>query len=87
MRFMIATLIALAVSPASANDDLLLDNQRIVSLDRRIVVQVVDSLPDGIYAQAQGAYIEGNVCVIRIRKDRLEYLFHEIQHCAGHRHG
>lgn len=77
-------------SAAKANDDLLLQGQTVTHLSRPVSVAVTDQLPQNCdtrdaYACAVNAYGQGR-CAVFIRPDKLEYLYHELQHCAGLTH-
>lgn len=90
----ILTGLLLLSDAATANYDLILQGQMQVNLNRPISIVVVDEIPPGIvaagspydlYGAAANAYGQGR-CTVFIRKDKLEYLYHEIQHCAGITH-
>jgi len=75
---------------ASANTDLLLQNKLTVNIYRPVSVVVTDDLPKPCnnadeYACAVGAYGRGR-CIIFIRPDKMQFLYHEIQHCSGVTH-
>jgi len=75
---------------ASANTDLVLQNKLTMNLDRPISVVITDDLPEPCdradeYACAVGAYGNGR-CIIFIKPDKMQFLYHEIQHCAGIQH-
>lgn len=83
----------LMVTPVMANDDLMLQGKRTLVLDRPLIVNVVK--PEallGKYAEANFAYAKApdkahrSWCIISISEDRLQYLYHEIQHCVGVTH-
>lgn len=78
--------------PAMANDDLILNGKTELNLNRAISIQVVKELPDiegcgksESYACAVNAFGKGR-CIIYIKPDKLEFLYHELQHCGGERH-
>lgn len=79
---------------AKANDDLVLNGKIELHLTRAISVVIVDTVPSGyaaagspsdLYGVAVNAYGQGR-CIVYVRRDKLAYLFHELQHCAGERH-
>lgn len=86
-----ALLLCLTGAPALANDDLMLQGKRQVNLNRPVTVIVVDELPSVCggggdeYACASAAYKAGR-CIVWVKPNKLEYVFHELQHCAGVTH-
>ena len=102
MRFVLAfwawiiimiILIMVFARPAKANDDLILQGQMQLNLNRPISVVVTDDVrsacgdyesPD-LYACAKNHDGKGR-CIVFIRPDRLAWLYHEQQHCAGLEH-
>lgn len=90
MRLLLIAL--LVTSPALAdtgNTDLFLQGKREVHLSRPISVVVTDDLPaicdQTAYACAPNAYGKGR-CIVYIRPDKLQFIFHELQHCSGLTH-
>lgn len=79
---------------AKANDQLMLHGNFALSTSRPISILVVpnaqelcaqDGVDSEIYGCAKNAFGKGR-CVIYIRPDKLEYLYHEMQHCARLEH-
>lgn len=79
---------------ARANDELMIGGNFALSVNRQISVLVVanaaelcrqDGYEGELYGCAKNAFGKGR-CVIYIRPDKLEYLYHELQHCAGLEH-
>jgi len=90
MRYDYLILMLLAPLNAIANTDLVLQGKTTVNLDRPISVVITEELPQSCgradeYACAVGAYGAGR-CIIFIKPEKLVFLFHEIQHCAGIQH-
>lgn len=86
--FTLWALVLMAVS-ALANDQLILQGVNQVNLNRPISVVVTDKMPDNkgchAYACAVGSYGSGR-CIVYVRPDKMEYLYHELQHCSGMTH-
>ena len=78
---------------AYANDDLVLHGKHAINITRPVSVVVVDTLPPACgraddaenYACAVGAFGPGR-CIVFVRRDKLEYVYHELQHCGGESH-
>lgn len=90
MRHAYIILALLLPVSASANTDLVLQNKITVNIYRPVSVVVTDDLPKQCdhadeYACAVGAYGSGR-CIIFIRPDKMQFLYHEIQHCSGVTH-
>ena len=86
----LALAVAMLTGAAQANDDLILQDIRVISLNRPISVVVTDDLPQNCdhpspYACASNAYGKGR-CTIWIKPERLAWLYHDLQHCAGITH-
>jgi hypothetical protein len=91
---LVLIVLLLTTCSAKANDELVLNGKSSVHLTRTISVVIVDKVPDGyaaagspsdLYAVAKNADGAGR-CVVFIRRDKLAYLYHELQHCAGESH-
>ena len=79
------TLLPCVALASSANYDAVLQGDAIIYLNRPVIVEVVPTLPNNRFAEAGQADGAGT-CIIRIRRDKLWTLYHELQHCAGVKH-
>jgi hypothetical protein len=88
---LLVLLALLTARPAGANDELMIGGNFALSVNRPISVLVVadaaelcrqDGYEGELYGCAKNAFGKGR-CVIYIRPDKMEYLYHELQHCAG----
>jgi hypothetical protein len=68
------------------NVQLFLQEQKRLEVDVPIKVNVVKFLNRGIYAEARKSFNGNGACVINIREDKMQYLYHEMQHCMGISH-
>lgn len=77
--------------PAYANNELVLQQQQHVNLTRPISVVLTEKAAslcgqDEAYGCAKFAFEPQARCVIYLHPARLQYLYHELQHCAGLTH-
>ena len=83
--------ILVTAQPAIANSDLVLQDKRILLIDRPVAVVVTEQAAqfcDGrgeVFACAKNAYGSGR-CIVYIRPDKMQFLYHEIQHCQHTQH-
>lgn len=85
-----------AAAPAIANDQQVLGGSYVTHVNRPVSITIVKTESElrevcnlefdkSLYGCASSTSGVGR-CVVYIRRDRLAWLYHELQHCAGVRH-